>query len=158
MNIVSSALVKRAVIHSKGSPLSSRPSSPPSIMRPHKRGLTKAGCEAARQRTGEAQTPLASQLLWGLFFHKIQTLADFFPLLGAGKKMQTRTISQCSNKSNKCSTLLLFCIAPFWLLHFLVLTPLSRWKHWLQLAFSVFSLNYLSQVEKISDCAYSIFS
>lgn len=121
MNIVSKAMIKRAVIHSKGSPLSLRPSSPPSIMRPHKRGLTKAGCEAARQRTGETQTPLASQLLWGLFFHRIQALADFFSPAKNWEKMQTtKTISQCNNKSNKCSTLLLFCIAPFQFLHFLV--------------------------------------
>lgn len=150
MNIVSSALVKGAVIHSKGSPLSSRPSSPPSIMRPHKRGLTKAGYEAARQRTGETQTPLASQLLWGLFFHRIQTLADFFfPLLRTGKKckQQEQFHSVATNLANAvhcCSfALFLFDFCIFWFRLF------SRGENSDFSLLSVSShINYLSHVEK----------
>lgn len=82
--------------------------------RPPPGTLTKADREAARQRAGERQTPLASQLLWAVIFHRIQTLADFFSPKNWEKcKQQKQFHSVATNLTNAvhhCTfALLSFC-------------------------------------------------
>lgn len=74
--------------------------------------LTKAGRGAARQRTGETQTPLTSQLLWGVIFHRKQTSTDFFPPKNWEKCKQQKQFhsvaTHLTNAIHHCTFALLF--------------------------------------------------